>query len=152
MLYYIFFCTFYSFLMRAMCIKQLYVFDLNAKYRHYFSTQVILHKSNHFFLFFLPVNGLIGNLKYQILFQHLLQYLRRYLLFLIELWSCMYSCCIILFFLHMSVLRNHTKTHALLFCWYVILLDLNKLVYSWTLFFHFYEGQVFWKSFYCMIV
>ena len=71
---------------------------------------------------------LIHNLKYQIFFQHLLQCLRKYLLFLCRLWSYLYPCNIMLIFLFILVSRSHTKTHTLLLYWFPKLLDLNILV------------------------
>ena len=80
-------------------------------------------------LFFLDVMiFLINNLMYPISFQHILQYLRKYLLFLCRL----HPCNIILLFLNILVLHSLTKTHALLFYWFLILTYLNRQIYSWV--------------------
>ena len=69
-------------------------------------------------------------MKYQILFQHLLQCLHKHHLFLCTLESCMYPCNII-FFVSILVSRNHIKTHTFLFNSCPMLIDLSRLVYSW---------------------
>ena len=79
---------------------------------------------------------LICNFKYQILFQHLLHGLTKYILFLFQLWSYLYPCSIILFFLQF-ILCYHTKIDTLIFCWYLILIDLDKSVFLLIYFFSF---------------
>ena len=55
---------------------------------------------------------LIQNLKHQILLQYVMQCLGKHLLFLCTLWRHLHPCNMILLFLHILVLHNHTKTHA----------------------------------------
>ena len=47
-----------------------------------------------------------------------------------KLWSYLYPRNIILHFLYILVSHNHTKTHKLLFHWFLILLAMNRLAYS----------------------
>ena len=55
-----------------------------------------------------------------------MQYLRKHLLFLCKLWNYLFYIalsCIISIILH-----NHTKTHTLLFCWCLKLIDIYRMV------------------------
>ena len=64
-----------------------------------------------------------------------MRYLYICLLFLCRLYSFnLDPWDMILFFLHILVSHNHTKTHTLLFYIIQILINLNSLVYSWILF------------------
>ena len=86
-----------------------------------------------YFLFFLKVIVfLIYNLKYQVFFELLLWYLCKYLLFLCRFLGYLYPLNTILHFLHILGLRNYIKIHTLPFWWFLILIDLNRLVYSWV--------------------
>ena len=76
-----------------------------------------------FFNFFEKMAYLIHNLKYLILFQHIIQYLRKCILFLCRLWSYPYLCQII--FPHILALHNHTQIHICLLYRFLILIDLN---------------------------
>ena len=56
-------------------------------------------------------------------------------------------------FVHILVLRSYTKTQSMLFCWYLLLKSLDKLVYSFMLMFSsFLLIKASWTPFYCMIV
>ena len=68
----------------------------------------------------------------KVFFQHPLQYLCIYLLFLCRLYSYLYPFNIILLFLHIFFPRDHTKTHESLFYLLPILINLNRLIYSWV--------------------
>ena len=55
-----------------------------------------------------------------------MQYLCKHLLFLCKLWNYLFYIalsCIISIILH-----NHTKTYTLLFCWYLKLIDIYRMV------------------------
>ena len=73
---------------------------------------------------------LIQNLKCQILFQHLLQYLCKYHLFLHEQQGCLYPHNKVLHFQHILVLHNQFKINTLQFYLDLILINLNKQAYS----------------------
>ena len=94
----------------------------------------LIHRSliQTLFLFFLRIMVcLIHNLKYQILFQHLLQCLRKcFCFYVFWLCCCLYLSDIVSLFLRTLVSRNHTKTPTLLFELFLILIDLNRLFYS----------------------
>ena len=77
------------------------------------------------------IDCLIHNLKYQILSGYLLQSLSKCLMFLCKLQRCLYPCNITSLLLQISVLHNQSKTHAVQFYWFLILIDLNGMVYSW---------------------
>ena len=70
------------------------------------------------------------NFKYEVYFQHVLQYLNKCHLFLCIQWKYLYPYNKILLFHHTFVLNNHTKTHALIFYLILILKVLNRMVYS----------------------
>ena len=72
----------------------------------------------------------MGNLKYQTLFQQLLQCLYKYHLFLCIQWICLFSYNKVLLFLYILILRNHAKTHILLFYSVLVLTVLKRQVYS----------------------
>ena len=63
------------------------------------------------------------DLKYQILFQYLLQFLGKCLLFLSR------PCSIILLFVRILFSLNRTQIN-LLFYWFLVLINLNRLFYS----------------------
>ena len=81
---------------------------------------------------------LIHILKYQVLFWHLLQYLHKCLVFMWPV-KILYPCIIVLLFLYSLIPSNLTKTQILLLSSFPILIDLNRLLCSWTfvLSFHF---------------
>ena len=134
-----FFVPFAFFSLLLLSVKKLYVFALDAA-----NSFIILPPNSSFnnpvtFLFFsLQVMAfLFANLKHQILFQHLFQHLHSCLLFSCRLYNCLFPGNINLFFLHILVSQNHTKTHTVLFALLIILIDLSRMVYSY-LPFHFY--------------
>ena len=131
----------------------MYVFGLNA------ANSAIIFSPTSFFInqsTFIPSNVmvfLIHDLEYQIFFQHPLQYLCIYLLFLCRLYSYLYPFNIILLFLHIFFSRDHTKTHESLFYLLPILINLNRLVYSWvSVFFPFLLVMTYLKKLCCLIV
>ena len=84
------------------------------------------------FSFFLQVMVyLVLDLKYQIAFQHILQFLRKCLWFLCRLKSFMYSCRIIWLFLLILVSHIHTEIQAFLFYCIPVLIHLITQVYLW---------------------
>ena len=58
-----------------------------------------------------------------------------------RLWNYLNPYSIILPFLYSLVFCNHTNTHTLLFYWYLIFINQNKLIYSWLLFFTFIPNK-----------
>ena len=73
-----------------------------------------------FYFFLLVMAYFIHNLKCQILSENFLQCLSKYHLFLHEQWSCLYP----------LVLHNHIKINTLQFYLDLVLINLNKQVYS----------------------
>ena len=95
---------------------------------HYFSTNNSPIITPITFLFFPFSNGLF-NLKCQTLLQDFCNGISKYHLFLWIQWNCLYPYNTILVFQHILALHNYTKTHASLFYWFLILIDLNKQFY-----------------------
>ena len=81
---------------------------------------------------------LIHYLNYQAFFQQNLQCRSKCLLFLCSLQSFLYLCDIIFVFLHILVLRNHTKTHILIFYLFLsILCLLFTFIFNFTVLINF---------------
>ena len=83
-----------------------------------------------FYFFFYTVACVTHNLKSQIFFQHLLQYIHKSILFLWKQWRCLYSNNKVLHLNHILVLHNHTKIHIFQFYSDVILINLEKQAYE----------------------
>ena len=89
---------------------------------------------------------LIYNLTHQTLFQHILLFPPKFILFLCRLKSCLYSINMILFFLHILISWNYN------FYLFPILIDYNWLVYSWKIFFFISMANTVSEKSCCLIV
>ena len=86
--------------------------------------------------------------------RHLQSWVGRVTVTLCILWKYLYPYSIIVIFLYFLVLSNQTKNHTLLFYWFLTLIDLNRLVYSWLLLFCFLfmSLKTFLKIVFSMII
>ena len=114
---------FVFFIFFIISVELLFVFGLTAV------NSINVFPPNLYFinpLFFFSVWVIVfifHDLKYQILFQYLLQFLGKCLLFLSR------PCSIILLFVRILFSLNRTQIN-LLFYWFLVLINLNRLFYS----------------------
>ena len=127
------FCAFFFFILIFFLLNRYICLLLTQKIISWFIFPIHLELIQlHFYFFLQAMVCLIQNLKCQILFKHLLQYLYKYILFLHKQWSCIHPYTKFLHFHHIFVLHSHTKVHTLQFLLRSILINLNKQAYSKT--------------------
>ena len=107
-----FLCFFY---LDGCCLLNSYMFLLLIlKILSWFFHLNFFHYTNNFLFFFQTV------LSFYNIFINII-------CFLSIQGNCLHTHNTIWLFVHMLVASNHTKTHSLLFYWFLILIDLNKL-------------------------